>query len=48
MRQAFFKSGATMLGIGSSLVDEKLVQAQDFAEIERRAQLFAESAQTNK
>ncbi|MEC1523448.1 bifunctional 4-hydroxy-2-oxoglutarate aldolase/2-dehydro-3-deoxy-phosphogluconate aldolase [Neobacillus niacini] len=38
----FLKAGATALGIGSSLVDEKLVQKGDFAEIERRAASFVE------
>ncbi|SDM71570.1 bifunctional 4-hydroxy-2-oxoglutarate aldolase/2-dehydro-3-deoxy-phosphogluconate aldolase [Bacillus sp. OK048] len=39
---SFFKAGAHCLGIGSSLVDEKLVQQGDFTEIERRAASFVE------
>jgi 2-dehydro-3-deoxyphosphogluconate aldolase / (4S)-4-hydroxy-2-oxoglutarate aldolase len=38
----YLKAGASALGIGSSLVDEKLVQQGDFTEIERRAASFVE------
>ncbi|NHM33714.1 bifunctional 4-hydroxy-2-oxoglutarate aldolase/2-dehydro-3-deoxy-phosphogluconate aldolase [Neobacillus terrae] len=38
----FLKAGASALGIGSSLVDEKLVKQCDFEEIERRAASFVE------
>lgn len=38
----FLKSDAHLLGIGSSLVDEKLVFSEDFAEIERRARAFTD------
>ncbi|MBO0958775.1 bifunctional 4-hydroxy-2-oxoglutarate aldolase/2-dehydro-3-deoxy-phosphogluconate aldolase [Neobacillus sp. MM2021_6] len=38
----FLKAGAHCLGIGSSLVDDKLVQHGDFTEIERRAARFVE------
>ena len=38
----YLKSGASALGIGSALVDEKLVQQGDFTEIERRAASFVE------
>lgn len=38
----YLNAGATSLGIGSSLVDEKLVQQGDFTEIERRAASFVE------
>jgi 2-dehydro-3-deoxyphosphogluconate aldolase/(4S)-4-hydroxy-2-oxoglutarate aldolase len=40
----FFRAGAWGLGIGSSLVDSKLVAAGDFAEITRRARGFADAA----
>lgn len=42
----FLKSGATTLGIGSSLVDEKLVRSNDFDEIARRARMFVEIVQS--
>ncbi len=38
----FLQAGAHCLGIGSSLVDEKLVQQGNFTEIERRAASFVE------
>lgn len=41
----YLTAGASALGIGSSLVDEKLVKQGDFAEIERRAARFVEIAQ---
>jgi 2-dehydro-3-deoxyphosphogluconate aldolase / (4S)-4-hydroxy-2-oxoglutarate aldolase len=39
----FMRAGAWGLGIGSSLVDSKLVAAGDFAEISRRARGFSEA-----
>lgn len=42
----YLKAGAHCLGIGSSLVDEKLVQQGDFTEIERRAASFVEIVHT--
>lgn len=42
----YLKAGAHCLGIGSSLVDEKLVQQGDFTEIERRASSFVEIVHT--
>ena len=42
----YLQAGASALGIGSSLVDEKLVMSGDYAEIERRAACFAAIAQT--
>ncbi|NHC41034.1 bifunctional 4-hydroxy-2-oxoglutarate aldolase/2-dehydro-3-deoxy-phosphogluconate aldolase [Bacillus sp. MM2020_1] len=39
---SYLQAGAGSLGIGSSLVDEKLVQLGDFTEIERRAASFVE------
>jgi 2-dehydro-3-deoxyphosphogluconate aldolase/(4S)-4-hydroxy-2-oxoglutarate aldolase len=39
---SYLQAGACSLGIGSSLVDEKLVQLGDFTEIERRAASFVE------
>lgn len=42
----FLKSGATTLGIGSSLVDEKLVRSNDFEEIAKRAKMFVEIVQS--
>ena len=39
---SYLQAGASSLGIGSSLVDEKLVQQGDFTEIERRAASFVE------
>ncbi|WP_223592534.1 bifunctional 4-hydroxy-2-oxoglutarate aldolase/2-dehydro-3-deoxy-phosphogluconate aldolase [Neobacillus bataviensis] len=41
----YLMAGASALGIGSSLVDEKLVKQGDFSEIERRAARFVEIAQ---
>ncbi|MDN3019089.1 bifunctional 4-hydroxy-2-oxoglutarate aldolase/2-dehydro-3-deoxy-phosphogluconate aldolase [Paenibacillus sp. BSR1-1] len=41
----YLLAGASALGIGSSLVDEKLVKQGDFSEIERRAARFVEIAQ---
>ncbi|MEH7239328.1 bifunctional 4-hydroxy-2-oxoglutarate aldolase/2-dehydro-3-deoxy-phosphogluconate aldolase [Bacillus sp. JJ1562] len=38
----FMNAGAVSLGIGGSLVDEKLVQLGDFKEIERRAASFVQ------
>lgn len=38
----FIKAGAASLGIGSSLVDDKLVQQGDFKEIVRRAASFVQ------
>ncbi|MEH7386224.1 bifunctional 4-hydroxy-2-oxoglutarate aldolase/2-dehydro-3-deoxy-phosphogluconate aldolase [Bacillus sp. JJ1521] len=38
----YLKAGAVSLGIGSSLVDDKLVQQGDFEEIKRRAASFVE------
>ncbi|MCM3763862.1 bifunctional 4-hydroxy-2-oxoglutarate aldolase/2-dehydro-3-deoxy-phosphogluconate aldolase [Neobacillus niacini] len=42
----YLKAGASSLGIGSTLVNEKLVQQGDFAEIERRAASFVEIVQS--
>ncbi|MBV9172587.1 MAG: bifunctional 4-hydroxy-2-oxoglutarate aldolase/2-dehydro-3-deoxy-phosphogluconate aldolase [Chloroflexi bacterium] len=40
----FMRAGAWGLGIGSSLVDSKLIAAGDFAEITRRARGFSQAA----
>jgi len=39
----FIDAGAVALGIGSSLVDKKLVAVADFQTIEKRAKLFVQS-----
>jgi len=39
----FINAGSVGVGIGSSLVDKKLVTAADFKEIEKRAKQFVES-----
>ena len=39
----FIDAGSVGVGIGSSLVDKKLVTAADFKEIEKRAKQFVES-----
>lgn len=38
--EAFFKAGCSALGIGSALVDNKLVKQGNFQEIEKRAKEF--------
>lgn len=40
----FFRAGATALGVGSSLVDQSLLDSGDMAELARRAAAFVESA----
>lgn len=45
---SYLNAGASMLGVGSSLVDEALVQKGDFDEIERRANRFVEIVQNAK
>jgi 2-dehydro-3-deoxyphosphogluconate aldolase / (4S)-4-hydroxy-2-oxoglutarate aldolase len=40
----FFKAGACSAGIGSELVDRRLVEAGDFARITARAKAFVEAA----
>lgn len=40
--EGYLKAGASALGIGSTLVNDKLVQQGDFTEIERRAARFVE------
>lgn len=40
--EEYLRAGASSLGIGSSLVDDKLIQQGDFGEIERRAARFVE------
>ncbi len=42
--QSFFEAGAVALGIGGSLVQQSLVDKNDFDEIERRARTFVELA----
>ena len=37
---AYIKAGAYSVGVGSNLVDAKLVAARDWAELTRRAQAF--------
>ena len=39
----FIDAGAVALGIGSSLVDKKLVAVADFQTIEKRAKQFVQS-----
>ncbi|WP_102272510.1 bifunctional 4-hydroxy-2-oxoglutarate aldolase/2-dehydro-3-deoxy-phosphogluconate aldolase [Cytobacillus massiliigabonensis] len=39
----YFKAGANSVGIGSTLVNDQLVQQGDFGEIEKRAAQFVES-----
>lgn len=49
--QSYIEAGAVALGIGSSLVDERLILSGDFAEIEERARRFVQIQQeaiTNK
>jgi 2-dehydro-3-deoxyphosphogluconate aldolase/(4S)-4-hydroxy-2-oxoglutarate aldolase len=41
----FIRSGAAALGVGSSLVNQKLLDAGDMAELTRRAQAFIEQVQ---
>jgi 2-dehydro-3-deoxyphosphogluconate aldolase / (4S)-4-hydroxy-2-oxoglutarate aldolase len=43
---SFIKAGSCALGIGSSLVDNTLVQQGDFTEIEKRARRFVETLNT--
>jgi 2-dehydro-3-deoxyphosphogluconate aldolase/(4S)-4-hydroxy-2-oxoglutarate aldolase len=38
----FIRSGATALGVGSALVDQKILDAQDFATLTGRARRFVE------
>ncbi|UXH43312.1 bifunctional 4-hydroxy-2-oxoglutarate aldolase/2-dehydro-3-deoxy-phosphogluconate aldolase [Rossellomorea vietnamensis] len=48
---SYIEAGAAALGIGSSLVDERLILSGDFAEIEERARRFVQiqqEATTNK
>ncbi|UTE77458.1 bifunctional 4-hydroxy-2-oxoglutarate aldolase/2-dehydro-3-deoxy-phosphogluconate aldolase [Rossellomorea sp. KS-H15a] len=48
---SYIEAGAVGLGIGSSLVDERLILSGDFAEIEERARRFVQiqqEATTNK
>lgn len=40
--EEYLRAGASSLGIGSSLVDDKLVQQGNFAEIEKRAARYVE------
>jgi 2-dehydro-3-deoxyphosphogluconate aldolase/(4S)-4-hydroxy-2-oxoglutarate aldolase len=42
---AFLKAGACCLGVGSSLVDSKLVAAGDFEQIRSRAAQFVAAVQ---
>lgn len=42
---SYLDGGASMVGIGSSLVDEALVKKGDFEEIERRASILMEKVQ---
>ncbi|MBY0223478.1 MULTISPECIES: bifunctional 4-hydroxy-2-oxoglutarate aldolase/2-dehydro-3-deoxy-phosphogluconate aldolase [Sporosarcina] len=42
--KSYLEAGASSLGIGSSLVDDKLVQTGNFEEIQRRASQFVEVA----
>ena len=41
----FIRSGSAALGVGSSLVNQKLLDAGDMAELTRRAQAFIEQVQ---
>jgi 2-dehydro-3-deoxyphosphogluconate aldolase/(4S)-4-hydroxy-2-oxoglutarate aldolase len=43
---AFIRSGAAALGVGSSLVSQKLLDAGDLGELTRRAAAFVESVRT--
>jgi len=46
--EAYLKAGAHSLGIGSSLVDNKLIQQGNFEEIEKRAAGFVEIVNKSK
>lgn len=39
----FIRKGATAVGVGSSLINQKLIEAGDFAELTRRARAFLEA-----
>jgi len=44
----FIRNGAAALGVGSSLVNQKLLDAGDMAELTRRAAAFIEEVQTGR
>lgn len=46
--EEYLKVGANSLGIGSSLVDDKLIQKGDFREIEKRAASFVKIVNKSK
>lgn len=46
--EGFIRSGAAALGIGSSLVDNKLLDAGNFSEITRRASAFIEKVKKGR
>jgi 2-dehydro-3-deoxyphosphogluconate aldolase / (4S)-4-hydroxy-2-oxoglutarate aldolase len=45
---AFIRSGAAALGVGGSLVNQKLLDAGDFAELTRRAGAFIQEVQKGR
>ncbi len=45
---AFIRAGAAALGVGSSLINQKLLDAGDMAELTRRAQAFIEQVQIGR
>jgi 2-dehydro-3-deoxyphosphogluconate aldolase/(4S)-4-hydroxy-2-oxoglutarate aldolase len=45
---AFIKNGAVALGVGSSLINQKLLDAGDMEELTRRAAAFVEEVKKGR
>jgi 2-dehydro-3-deoxyphosphogluconate aldolase/(4S)-4-hydroxy-2-oxoglutarate aldolase len=45
---AFIQSGASALGVGSSLINQRLLEAGDMAELTRRAEAFIQEVQKGR
>jgi 2-dehydro-3-deoxyphosphogluconate aldolase/(4S)-4-hydroxy-2-oxoglutarate aldolase len=44
----FIQKGAAALGVGSSLINQKLLEADDMSELTRRAALFVEKVKEGR